>query len=114
MSESGEDDLHDIEGGPSWEELGHKTYDPKLVKYHTEILKPDPFTSMDDYAEFCAEYISPKVAKLIQKHQENMRTNMVSYKRKRAQETVEMVKGNIENEKHKKDIEELLLGRMNR
>src|SRR5438094_10541872 len=102
---SEEDDLDSVVEGPSWEELGHNMYQKSMLDYHTEIQKPDAFTSMDDYADHCATHISPHVAVQIMNHQNNYRKNMVPFKRKRAEETERMVKGNIEKERQKKDIQ---------
>lgn len=107
---SDEDDLESVDGGPTWEELGHNLFKGKLLSFITEIDKPDAFSAMDDYADFCAAYISPRVGVQILNHQMNYRINMVSYKRKRAQEGVEMVKGNVEKERQKKDLEAIVTG----
>ncbi len=112
MSDS-DDDLDSVEGGLTWEELGHNLFKWSHLAFHTKIQKPDPFTSMDDYAGFCAVHISPKVAVQIINHQNNYRKNMVAYKRERAKETERMVKGNIEKEKQKKDMAEVM-GMMNK
>lgn len=105
-----EDDLESVDGGPTWEELGHNLFKGKLLAFITEIVKPDAFTGMDDYADFCAANISPKVGCQIVNHQNNYRINMVSYKRKRSLEGVEMVKGNVEKERQKKDLQEIMTG----
>lgn len=108
MSSQDDDDLESVEGGPTWEELGHNLFKQSALNFHTEIVKPDAFTSMDDYADFCDTHISPKVGTQIRNHQFNMRTNMVAFKRKRSNETVEMVKGNMEKERQKKDLQDVI------
>lgn len=104
------DDLQDVAGGPTWEELGHKMYDPKLLNFHTQIDKPDQTSTLDVYAEYVSENVSRKVGNILKGYAKWKRTNMVPYKRERAKETERMVKGNIEQERKKKDMEEVLTG----
>lgn len=108
--EDEEDDLEDLEGGMSYEEFSQNLYRERYTKFHTEILRPDPFTSMDDYADYCMTHISPKVGLMIFNHQHNYRVNMIPYKRKRAEETERIAKGNTDDRKRREDIKSVLRG----
>ena len=95
---------------PSWEELGHKMYSKDHVKFHTEIQKPDPMSAADTTARYTKKYISREAGEFMENYLGAYRDNMVAFQRKRATETTEMVKSNVEAEKQKASMREMMLG----
>lgn len=110
-----ESDLESEEGsGRSWEQLGHNMYDEKKLDFHTQVDKPDPSMAIDVAAVYWGKTISPGVGRLIALAQKRKDTRMVAFKRERAKETERMVKGNVDEEKRKKDMREVMMGQMTR
>jgi hypothetical protein len=107
---SEDSDLQDVEGGPTWEEALHKLLGEKDIALHTEITHPDAMSALDIAAEHWGQTISPGVGRLLKNRQHWDRKNMAAWKRKRASEVIDGIKGQVENEKKKKDLEEIMSG----
>jgi hypothetical protein len=95
---------------PSWEELGHKMYSKEHVRFHTEIVNPDAMSFLDMTASFTRKYISEAAGDVMNGYLSDYRDNMVAYKRQRAKETESMVKANVEGERNRASVREMLLG----
>jgi hypothetical protein len=98
------------EGSPSWEELGHRMYDKSKVRYHTQIDNPDAMSFLDQTSNMVGRFISAKAGTMMRSYLSDYRDNMVAYNRQRATETVSMVKANMEAEKSRANMKEMLLG----
>ena len=110
MSNDVDADMGMPQSPPSWEELGHKMYSKEHTRFHTEIEKPDSMSFLDTTAGMTTKYISKSAGAAMVKHLTDYRDNMVAYKRQRAKETESMVKANVEAEKQKANVREMLLG----
>ena len=85
-------------------------YSKDHVKFHTEIQKPDPMSAADSTAKYTMKYIGKEAGEFMTGYLASYRDNMVAFKRKRAEETTAMVKSNIEAEKQKASMREMMLG----
>lgn len=108
--EEAEDDMDDMSEGMTYEEFSENLYRERHLPYHTEVIKPDAFTSMDDYGVYTMTAISPRIGLMILNHQNNYRINMVAFKRKRSDETVAIAKGNTDDRKRREDLKTVLRG----
>ena len=95
---------------PSWEELGHKMYSKEHVHFHTEIAHPDAMSFLDLTATMTENAISKAAGQVMRAYLSDYRDNMVAYKRQRALETERMVKANVEAERNKANMKEMMLG----
>ena len=103
-------DLDSSSTPASWEELGHKMYSKNHVRYHTQIDNPDAMSFLDQTAYMTGKYISKGAGDAMNTYLGDYRDNMVAYLRQRAKETENMVKANVEAEKQKASMREMLLG----
>lgn len=104
------DDLANVEGGPTWEEILHKLLKEEGLILHTQVDKPEPMTALDVAGDYWGKTISPGLGKLVVQSQLWKRRNMVSYKRERSKEIISGIKGQAEQEKKNKSVEQMMLG----
>lgn len=103
-------DLEGGETGPSWEEILNLLLEEKGVVFHTQVDKPDAMTALDVSGDHWTNTISPGVGKLVASVQKWKRRNMVPYKRARATEIIEGIKGQVEESKRNKNVKEMMAG----
>jgi len=89
------------------EQILNQLFKREKLDFHTEINNPLSLTGL----EVLAEYVDiPIVKKLLKRWVAKFKTNMVAYKRKRAQEIVDAYKSTKERQEEK-SLKELLLGK---
>ena len=93
------------------EQFYHKLMDESKTKFHTEINWPAPMTGLDVLRSYYRKYGMKSAGKVLDEYAEWYRTNMVAFKRKRAAETVAIAQAQAQQEKDRKSMAELMLGK---